>query len=44
MSIGGSKGSVEDKRRAGRAGWQAMIRAQTIFPDHEGRGVTKERK
>lgn len=28
MRRGGRNASVEDKRRAGRMGWEAMIRAQ----------------
>jgi hypothetical protein len=27
MSAGGSKGTIEQKRKAGEAGWQAMIEA-----------------
>lgn len=26
MSAGGKRGSLEDKRRAGKLGWQAMVR------------------
>lgn len=32
MRQGGQNGSIEDKRRAGKAGWRAMVKRAAIAP------------